>query len=141
MRKRSGCQQANPDPHAARRSPGRVSLSHTRAVAFSAALTTHRLRNHGLVVVLQAVREDEDGHEALVDLAHEHLLLGRRPVQVAVVGGEHLHRLVLVRGVDVLVRFGDDGLDALLRLVVRRGRGPDVLLRVGAGFLRHGGLR
>lgn len=60
----------------------------------------YRLREHGLVVVLQPVRRHHDGQEPPVDLADELLLLPRRPRPVATVRVQDPHGHVVVDRVD-----------------------------------------
>lgn len=63
------------------------------------------LRDHSLVVVLQAIANDEDGEEAAIDLFPDLPLFFFVPFLRAVVACQDRHRLVIVATVD-----GDGGL-------------------------------
>lgn len=101
---------------------------------------TYGLRQHGLVIVLQPVREDQNRHEPLVDLADQDLLLPLRPVQVSFVRREHFHGFILVERVNVLASFSDRSLDSFLSLVVAGRRRLDLAMMVADFLFSHAGL-
>lgn len=62
-------------------------------------LQTYRLREHGLVIVLETIGNAEDGDEPSINLSNELLLFARFPFFTASICCQYLQCLVVVHGI------------------------------------------